>query len=95
MVSIARTMANLNTFQLVQEFISNQLKSIFPPQEIQQGVKKGGGRRGVSAAKKRKQKAAKRKARIAKLSISGRKENRVQLQGYDHFYSNKDSMLLY
>ncbi|GFH48949.1 hypothetical protein CTEN210_05425 [Chaetoceros tenuissimus] len=90
-VSIARTMANLNTFQLVQEFISNQLKSNFPPQEIQQGVKKGGGRCGVSAAKKRRQKAAKRKAsRIAKLSISGRKENGVQLQGYDHFYSNKE-----
>ncbi|GFH50448.1 hypothetical protein CTEN210_06924 [Chaetoceros tenuissimus] len=89
-VSIARTMANLNTFQLVQEFISNQLKTIFPPHEIQQGGKKGG-RRGVAATKKKKQRAAKRKAAcISKLSISGRKENGVQLQGYDHFYSNKD-----
>jgi hypothetical protein len=89
-VSIAPTMANLNTFQLVQEFISNQFQTIFPPSEIQQGGKKGG-RGGVAATKKKKQKAAKRKAaRISKLSISGRKENGVQLQGYDHFYSNKD-----
>ncbi|GFH48999.1 Blackbeard [Chaetoceros tenuissimus] len=89
-VSIAKTMANLNTFQLVQEFISNQLKTIFPPHEIQQGGKKGG-RRGVAASKKQKKKATKqRAARIAKISISGRKENGVQLQGYAHYYSNKD-----
>ena len=92
-VSIARTMVNLNTFQLVQEFISNQLKTIFPPHEIQQAGKRNerGGRRGVSATKKSKKKAAKRKAaRIAKLSITGRNENGVQLEGYDHYYSNKD-----
>lgn len=68
-VSIARTMANLNTFQLVQEFISNQLKSIFPPQEIQQDGKRGG-RRSVALTKKQKKKAAKRKAaHIAKIPL--------------------------
>ena len=69
-VSIARTRNDLDTFQLVQEFMSNQLKSIFPPKEVQLVVKKS---RHVSAAQKKK-KAAKHIARIAKISIIGRKE---------------------
>ena len=72
-------MANLNTFQLVQEFISNQLKTIFPPQEVQPTSKKV---RRVAATKKQRKKAAKRKAHcIAKISIIDRKENDVELQG--------------
>ena len=85
-VSIARTRNDLDTFQLVQEFLSNQLKSIFPPKEVQPVPKKP---RRVAAAQRRK-KAAKRRARIAKISITGRKENGVQLRGYEHFYSRKD-----
>ncbi|GFH50599.1 hypothetical protein CTEN210_07075 [Chaetoceros tenuissimus] len=70
--------------------IETFLKGIRNENNKIQGGKKGG-RRSVAATKKKKQKAAKCKAaRIAKLSISGRKENGVQLQGYDHFYSNKD-----
>ena len=85
-VSIARTRDDLSTFQLVQEFMSNQLKSIFPPREVQPVIKKP---RRVSAAQKKK-KVAKRRARIAKISIVGRKENGVQLKGYAHYYSHED-----
>ncbi|GFH50681.1 predicted protein [Chaetoceros tenuissimus] len=83
-------MANLNTFQLVQEFISNQLKSIFPPQEIH-AAKKGRRVAVTKRQKKQAKQARKHKAAcIAKLSINDRTENGVQLQGYAHYYSNKD-----
>jgi len=86
-VSIARTRPDLNTFQLVQEFISNQFKTIFPPMEIQPPVKKNGRR--VSAA--RRKKVTKRKtARVSKVTIIGRKENGVQLQGHAHYYFPKE-----
>ena len=58
LVSIARTRIDLNTFQLVQKFMSNQLKAIFPKKEIQPVVKKS---RHISAAQKKK-KATKRRA---------------------------------
>ena len=83
-VSIAQTLDNLNTFQLVQEFVSNQLKTIFPPKENQPVLKKNNCH--VSAAK-RKAKAAKHKVciAIAKISITGRKENGVQLRDMHTF----------
>ena len=56
-------------------------------ERYQPPAKKGG--RQVSAAKRKK--AAKCKtARISKISISGRKENGVELKGYAHYYYNKD-----
>ena len=68
--------------------MSNQLKSIFPPKEVQLGFGNKKSRRATAA--QRKKKAAKRRARISKVSITGRKENGVQLQGYEHYYSRGD-----